>query len=65
MKTGGYWAFCLGSSRGDDRSTSAVSAYARKGGRKWHFINNEDITGTGKDDSEQDKWRSEMCTRRM
>lgn len=55
MRTRECSAFYLGLLYGDDKSTSAVSAYASKGGSKWHIIEDEDVTGAGKDDGEQDE----------
>jgi hypothetical protein len=55
MRTRECSAFYLGSLHDDDISTSAVSAYASKGGSKWYIIDDEDVTGAGKDDGEQDE----------
>ena len=55
MRTRGCSAFCLELLKDDDKSTSAVSAYASRGGSKWHIIDDEDVRGAGKDDGEQDE----------
>ena len=55
MRTRECSAICLGSLHDDDTSTSAVSAYASKMGSRWHIIDDENITCTGKDDGEQDE----------
>jgi hypothetical protein len=55
MRTRECPAFCLGLLHDDDKSASAVSAYASKRGSKWYIIDDEDVAGAGKDDGEQDE----------